>query len=58
MLMNEPFFLTTKYTQDFLKYCYEADALDPKATLDSNILIAKLRKVIDNFTLMEESDEK
>lgn len=49
MLANEPFFLAQKYSKVFLSYCFEAERVEPNAMLDASVLIAKLRKVVDDF---------
>jgi hypothetical protein len=55
MFVNEPFYLTAEYTKVFLAYCFESDKVKPDDSINNAALIAKLRKVIDDFELMEEN---
>lgn len=54
MLVNEPFYLTPQYTSVFLEYCFDKIKIDPKESISKLVLIAKLRKVIDDFQLMSQ----
>jgi hypothetical protein len=58
MLVNEPFYLTSEYTRVFLCYCFEKERVQPGDCITSTALVGKLRKVIDDFQLMEENEEK
>lgn len=58
MLVNEPFYMTSNYTKIFLSYCYEKDKVNQNEMLENSVLISKLRKVVEDFELMEESEEK
>ncbi len=58
MLVNEPFYLTSAYTKAFLSYCYEKESIKQGEQLASAVLISKIRKVIEDFELMEEDEEK
>jgi hypothetical protein len=53
MLVNEPFYLTADYTQTFLSYCFDKKRVQPTESIPSAVLVAKLRRVIDDFQLME-----
>ena len=54
MLVNEPFYLTSNYTKQFLSYCYEKEKVGSSDMLSANVLIAKLRKVVNDFELIDE----
>ncbi len=56
MLVNEPFYLTADYTRAFLAYCFEKDRVQAGETIPSAVLVGKLRRVIDDFELMEEGE--
>ena len=58
MLVNEPFYLTSNYTKHFLSYCYEKEEVDPSEMLSATVLIAKIRKVVNDFELIDENEEK
>jgi hypothetical protein len=58
MLVNEPFFLTVEYTKFFLAFCFEKEKIAPTETIPNAVLVGKLRKVIDDFQLMDENEEK
>ena len=58
MFVNEPFYLTTEYTQAFLSYCFEKTKVNLSDSLTKEVLVSKLRKVVDDFILLEEDEEK
>ncbi len=53
MLVSEPFYLTSHYTKVFLTYCFEKEKIDPSDSISNGTLTSKLRKVVDNFELMD-----
>lgn len=53
MLVNEPFFLTSDYTKTILSYCYEKEKVGEDECLENTVLVSKLRKVIEDFPLLE-----
>ena len=58
MFVNEPFYLTPEYTKAFLCYCFQKEKNEGSDAIPNAALVAKLRKVIDDFELMEENEEK
>lgn len=58
MFVNEPFYLTADYTKAFLSYCFEKEKSEGTDAISNAVLVSKLRKVIDDFELMEENEEK
>jgi hypothetical protein len=58
MFVNEPFYLTSDYTKEFLSYCFEREKIEAADKITNVILVTKLRKVIDDFELLEENEEK
>ncbi len=49
MFINEPFYLTTGYAKSLLSYCYESEVISEEDLLNGDIIVAKLRKVIEDF---------
>lgn len=58
MLVLEPFFLTDEYALEFLHFCYETKAIKTDDLLEAQRLIYCLRIFIDDFELLEESEEE
>ena len=57
MFVNEPFYLTDKYANALLQYCFESEDLKSNGVLSNQILLTKLRKVIEDFELIDEKEE-
>lgn len=58
MFINEPFYLTTGYAKALLSYCFESESNGENDVLNGDVIVAKLRKVIEDFELMDEEEEK
>jgi hypothetical protein len=50
--------LTTGYTKTLLSYCFESEVNGENDVLNGDVIVAKLRKVIEDFELMDEEEEK
>lgn len=57
MFLNEPFYLTEKYVNILLQYCFESQNPKPNGILSNQALLTKLRKVIEDFDLINEKEE-
>ena len=58
MLILEPFFLTDEYAEEFLHFCYAGKKIKNDDLLGAERLITCLRIFIDDFELLEESEEE
>lgn len=53
MFVNEPFYLTDKYANALLQYCFESENPTSNGVISNQVLLAKLRKVIEDFELID-----
>lgn len=58
MFINEPFYLTQAYADSLVQYCFESFSPSQSQTVTSELLLTKLRKVIDQFELIDEKEEE
>lgn len=54
MFNNEPFYLTGEYIDGLLKYCFEKNKIKIDEMITHEVLLTKLRKVIEDFKLLDE----
>ena len=52
MFNNEPFYLTGDYIEGLLKYCFEKGKIKGDEVIAHDVLLTKLRKVIEDFKLI------
>lgn len=54
MFINEPFYLTENLGTILLQYCFQSENPKPSDILSNHALLTKLRKMIEDFDLIDE----